>query len=215
MFCLKCGTDLPDGSQFCRKCGQSQSIATATTSSGAASAVAPARIPAPKSKRSTAMWRLVPFLLVVAVWAIWEMNAHGYYGTSNTSHPQLQQQPQPQLHMQSTADVAFTVNAGGSNRYKFTVAAGAYDVKLKGRFAATGGLGNDIEVYVLSEDDYVNWQNGHSVHTFYNSGKITQDNVNVVLPSDAGTYYVVFDNRYSLLTPKAVQANVSLTYYTH
>lgn len=42
MFCTKCGTDLPDDSQFCRKCGQ-QLSSTAVTVSGAA--VAPARTP--------------------------------------------------------------------------------------------------------------------------------------------------------------------------
>ena len=45
MFCTKCGVDLPVDSQFCRKCGQAQSVAS--TSAGAAAAVAPARIETP------------------------------------------------------------------------------------------------------------------------------------------------------------------------
>ncbi len=45
MFCTRCGVDLPVDSQFCRKCGQAQSVAS--TSAGAAAAVAPARIETP------------------------------------------------------------------------------------------------------------------------------------------------------------------------
>jgi uncharacterized paraquat-inducible protein A len=41
MFCTKCGIDLPDDSQFCRKCGQAQSV---SSTAGAAAAVAPAKI---------------------------------------------------------------------------------------------------------------------------------------------------------------------------
>ncbi|MGO9647288.1 MAG: zinc-ribbon domain-containing protein [Terriglobales bacterium] len=33
MFCPKCGTDHPDDSQFCRKCGQTLSAAGSTAAS--------------------------------------------------------------------------------------------------------------------------------------------------------------------------------------
>jgi len=39
MFCNKCGTELADDSQFCRKCGQPQSSASSSATSGAAAAV--------------------------------------------------------------------------------------------------------------------------------------------------------------------------------
>ena len=104
--------------------------------------------------------------------------------------------------------------AGGANYFKFEVPAGGYNANLKGHFSATGGSGSDIETFVITEDDYVNWHNGHSVHTLYNSGKVTQETLNVALPADAGTYYLVFSNKFSFLAPKAVQANVALGYYT-
>ena len=121
---------------------------------------------------------------------------------------------QPQLHSQSTGDKAFTVNAGGEYYFTFEVPSGASDVTLKGHFSATGGLGNDIEAFLLTEDDRVNWENGHTVHTLYKSGAVTQETVNSVLPRDAGTYCLVFSNKISPFTPKAVQANFALTYYT-
>jgi hypothetical protein len=46
----------------------------------------------------------------------------------------------------------------------------------------------------------------------YNSGKITQGAIGATLPNTAGSYYLVFDNRYSLITPKAVQVNAVLRY---
>jgi len=109
---------------------------------------------------------------------------------------------------------AFTVSALAANNYTFTVPAGAFDVTMKGHFAATGGSGSDIEVVVVSEDEFVNWQNGHPSKAFYNSGRVTQDTIKLNLPSDAATYRVVFSNKFSLFTPKAVEANVDLNFYT-
>jgi len=37
--------------------------------------------------------------------------------------------------------------------------------------------------------------------------------VNATLPNDTGAYYLVFNNKFSLLSPKAVQGNFTLTYY--
>lgn len=45
--------------------------------------------------------------------------------------------------------------------------------------------------------------------------KFEKPTINVALPKDAGIYYLIFSNKFSLLTPKAVQANVDLMYYTH
>lgn len=44
MFCNKCGTEVPDDSQFCRKCGKALSAAPVSTGGGAAAA--PARVAA-------------------------------------------------------------------------------------------------------------------------------------------------------------------------
>jgi hypothetical protein len=109
---------------------------------------------------------------------------------------------------------AFTVGALGASNYSFVVPAGAFQVTMKGHFAATGGSGNDIEVVVVNQDEFTNWQNGHPTKAYYNSGKTTQDTINLTLPADAATYYVVFNNKFSLFTPKAVQANVDVNFYT-
>ena len=215
MFCHQCGANVSDNSRFCHNCGQAQSVNSAT---GAAAAVAPAPTPtfaeAPNLQHSATKWILGLLLFFFACWGVWDITLH-HVIVPSTAQSSASAQPQPQLHVQSTGDVALAVRAGDTQFYRLTVPAGAFNVSLKGHFVAAGGSGNDIEAYVVNEDEYVNLRNGHPAHTYYNSGKVTQDTLNVVLPPDAGTYYVVFTNKFSFLTAKAVQVNLSLQYYTH
>jgi hypothetical protein len=59
-----------------------------------------------------------------------------------------------------TTGALLTVNAGGYAWYTFTVPLNATTVSVIGRFVATGGSGNDIKVYILDEDGFVNFKNG-------------------------------------------------------
>jgi len=103
-------------------------------------------------------------------------------------------------------NTAFTVRAGDAKYWNFHVGSGGANVV--GRFRAEGGSGNDIKCVILDADSFENWRNGHRVKTFYNSDKITVANINVNLPP--GEYVLVFDNTYSILTSKAVTANVEI-----
>jgi hypothetical protein len=87
------------------------------------------------------------------------------------------------------------------------------NVTLQGHFSVGEGNENDIEVYVLSDLDYTNWQNGYTTFRFYDSGKVAGGDMNVSLLADpAWTYYMVFNNRFSAATPKYIQANMTLRY---
>lgn len=103
-------------------------------------------------------------------------------------------------------NTAFTVKAGDAKYWNFRV--GSEGVNVVGRFRAEGGGGNDIKCLILDADSFENWRNGHSVRTFYNSDKITVANINVRLAE--GDYVLIFDNTYSVLTNKAVTANVEM-----
>ncbi len=105
-------------------------------------------------------------------------------------------------------DTAFAVPAKQVMTYKFN--ADSKGGRVRGRFRATGGSGNDIEVYILDKNGYENWQNGHKVKTYYNSGRITVADIDVTLGK--GQYILIFSNRFSSSTPKAVEAQVSLTW---
>src|SRR4029077_2962303 len=95
--------------------------------------------------------------------------------------------------------------------YTFVVPPNSSIVAVNGHFSATGGQGNDIDCYILDEDGLVNFKNGHPSSTYYNSGKVTQAKIGAANLAP-GTYYIVLDNRFSLITPKAVQIDATLSY---
>jgi hypothetical protein len=139
------------------------------------------------------------------------------YNASQRAHPNPAANPIDRIVKQqrttTVSNPALSVNALSFSYFKLDVPSGATSVLLHGNFTASGGTGNDIEVFVLPESDFVNWQNGHAARTFYNSGKVTVGSLNVNLPADAGAYYLVFNNKFSLLTPKFVRVDAALTYY--
>jgi hypothetical protein len=209
LFCPKCGTEHPDDSQFCRKCGHGVAVAASVTGAGAA--VAPARIseaPKPKPIVRTPYAIAGVLLLLFIIYG---------YNASQRANPNPAANPVDRLvkqqHTVTLKNPALAVNALNFAYFKLDVPQGASSVLLHGDFTASGGLGNDVEVFLMSEGDFVNWQNRHDAKTFYNSGKVTVGTINVNLPAAAGTYYLVFNNRFGLLAQKTVRVDAALTYY--
>ncbi len=205
MFCTKCGTDLPDDSQFCRKCGQSLAAAPGA---GASASTAPApTVPTPRAKAAASKVVWVGLVLALVIAAFVYKSNQQQAGTASPPAPTI-------VHRRITIGTgALTVPATSNVYFTLTVPAGASNVRLEGHFTATGGSGNDVEVVLFNEDGYTNWKNGHTASTFYNSGKVTAATVDAALPNGPATYYLVFNNQFSLLSPKAVQENLALTYY--
>jgi hypothetical protein len=109
------------------------------------------------------------------------------------------------------ADGNLTINAGSYECYNFTVPSGASDIKVDGTFAVSGGSGNVIKVYVMSDANFADWQNGRNVSMYYNSGEANSGVISATPPS-AGTYYLVYDNTFSTIS-KNVTTQVDF-YYT-
>ena len=107
---------------------------------------------------------------------------------------------------QKIAGGAFTIGAGKLRYFQMNVGEGG--AAVSGRFRASGGGGNDVEVLILDADGFENWLNGHSVRTYYNSGRVTVGRIKVFL--EEGEYYLVYSNACSLMTPKAVETEVYL-----
>ena len=100
---------------------------------------------------------------------------------------------------------AFSVGARNLYATQFIVASSA---RVSGTFRASGGSGNDIQVFILDGDNYRLLEAGEQFHGYYSSGKISSGSIDVRLPK--GSYYIVFNNKFSFLTNKAVDAEINL-----
>ena len=212
--CPACKCLAPDTSQFCPQCG-----APLTED-------AKAQVP-----YKTPRWAVLVLILFFATLAY--VGVHTYLDRREPStavftkvgSPEPQPAPQPAAPQpvlpppavprpRSTAltNGALTVAAGSYSYYPFAVPAGATNVAVSGHFTATGGSGNDIQVYILNDDGLANFKNKHSARTFYNSSQVTQATISAALPNTPGNYYLLFDNRFSPDAPKAIRVDATLTY---
>jgi hypothetical protein len=107
------------------------------------------------------------------------------------------------------ADSEFPIDAASGVNLKFAVPAGAKSVRLEGTFKATGGS-NDVAVFLFSKEEFVKGQNQEPASALYESGRTQSGTIDVALPPDAGTYFVVFSNNFALSTPKVVRASLRL-----
>jgi hypothetical protein len=212
LYCTKCGADLPEDSQFCRKCGQAVTAAPASPASPPIAATSPA----PTNNRLERIPLFFAVLVIVALLGWFIDHQMQQARTTPLPLPQtaVPQTPPLRLHRVTIGTGAVTVAAANSIYFPLPVPETATVVKLQGHFTATGGTGNDIEVYLLNQDQFTNWQNGHATPTYYNSGRVTVGDIDATLPNDAGTYYLIFNNKFSMITPKAVQETMTLTYFS-
>jgi hypothetical protein len=101
-------------------------------------------------------------------------------------------------------------------RFKFhrmSVPAVATDIHVVGRFKVIAGGDRDIAVYVLDAKGFDSWQAGRKAFFHYESRRANTDIFNVKLPT-GGTYYLMFDNSFSIRSPKSVEVDVELIYKT-
>jgi hypothetical protein len=221
--CPKCKSEIPDTTKFCPECGEPQTV------------VAESLV-----RTKTPSWAIVLAFLcfgLVAYIAVHLVNdskkddaaaikprAAVVAPVSEAAQPNVEEAPAPappqlppappppEPHSIPIGNGAVVVAAHSVSWYPLFVPPGATTVSVTGRFTATGGVGNDIFVYVLDQDGLTNFNNGHQAPAYYNSGKLTTASIGAVLPTRPATYYLVFDNRFSALTPKAVQFNAALNY---
>jgi hypothetical protein len=161
-----------------------------------------------------------PVLLVILV-ALVGWVAYMAISSSSQNRPTPSNSSPPSVHTPITqpltlslSEKAFTIGSGQYRYFKFTIPPQSSEIEVQGRFEASGGSGNDVEVIVLTEDAFTNWQNHHSVPTFYNSGRVTVGTVDAHLPStgNPATYYLIFNNAFSVLSNKAVSADIAVHY---
>jgi hypothetical protein len=125
---------------------------------------------------------------------------------------QLRRREERRTELQGTnqptqlCDGRLVVPAGSYLPIPFQVAGTA---TVQGSFEAGGGAGNDIQVIVGPRSEVLNWLNGHGGTVAYASEKLTSGTVNVLL-TVPGDYLLVFSNTFSIISNKAVVANIQL-----
>jgi len=160
----------------------------------------------PPAKSNTTLIIAIVVIVVVVVAVIVGIAAVSFlnFATSSTSNLRLP-------HSANIVNGLITVQAGSYNYYPFTLAAGSTSISVTGSFTASGGGGNDIEVFVMDQTNFINWQNGHQASAYYNSGQLTTGTISTSLPS-VGTYDLVYSNTFSTVSSKNVQTTVNLYY---
>jgi hypothetical protein len=124
--------------------------------------------------------------------------------------PSQSVQPPPQSAPQSNRvtllSQVFEVRPGQYYTTTFTVPESG--ARIVGRFQAVSG--DNIQVHIVDADNYANFQHRNPFRSYYSSGKSYSGDIDVRLAP--ATYYLVFENLYSILSKKVVQANVSMEY---
>jgi hypothetical protein len=184
MYCSQCATEVPERAKYCPNCAAPQSSVSPRAEDTG---------PKPRSI-GRKIFILILLLFLCFLGNVW------YSQNYDITTPLLEK--------------ASVINPGEYVFIRFAVAGGAKNIRVDGRFQASGGSGNDVEVFIVDENGLLNFKNDHSVSTYYNSGKVTADTLNVQLPPAAApvTYYLVLSNTFSLLSDKIVNGNITLHY---
>lgn len=226
MFCPECGNQNPDTARFCMKCGYNYSQPISSVNSSQI-------LPSPNNsatKNAATPTSILSVLLLLGFFGIlafagfqifalqqsstnYDRTSFGNFSNTSTQpnySSQLDNPPQesePQSH--HIVNQAFSLKAGQFSSYKFTIPKSSGGGMVSGNFVASGGS-DDIFVVITNETGLTNIKSGNNFKAYYDSGKVTTEDINVSLAP--GTYYIVFSNAHSMLTPKAVNADISFSY---
>ena len=116
-------------------------------------------------------------------------------------------------HVEKIGTGQIVVNAGKVFYYRIPIK-DMRDIHITGHFLALGGFGNDIDVVLAEEKEFGKWMDRQPAKVYYQSGKTTSGDIDVKLSPLDATYYLSFDNRFSVLSAKTINADISLFYST-
>src|SRR5215207_1558508 len=104
-------------------------------------------------------------------------------GGSKAQKIQVPTPPPPvvQQLLDTIIENSFVVPARTFKPFEVVVAAAMSNPRLEGTFTASGA-NNDIEVLLLTEQQFSNWTNRHAFTSLYASGRVTADKLRIDLP---------------------------------
>ncbi len=201
LFCPSCGTEiLAAATHFCANCG-----ASLTTRSARASRLSlePDQLPSTGIRLTSVFW-LVALLAIIVLAVYFEHGSQAATESRSTLAARLVTVNIPL----GSRDVV--VPPGSYSWVKFTINPSEAGARwVVGHYATSGGSGNDIQVLLMDSDGFLNFKNRHAGTAYYSTGKETAGQLNVG-PLAAGTFYLVFNNGFSLVSNKVVQNGIDL-----
>ncbi|HKU24768.1 MAG TPA: hypothetical protein VJQ54_04805 [Candidatus Sulfotelmatobacter sp.] len=135
--------------------------------------------------------------------------------TSNSPLRTLANIPITRTFSANIAQGTYVVVPGRYTYFRFTVPQRSSNVHIDGHFDTAGGSGSDIEAVILNAEEFADWSNNQQTNAYYVSGRLTSDTLDVKLPATTDaltTYYLVFNNAFSVLSKKVVTAEIKLHY---
>jgi Double zinc ribbon len=211
IVCSKCNKAIFPGAHFCSQCGLAAPAQTIVSSGegGSAAAVGTAYETVQWQGRRSWSWRkIASWTLVLAIAGA----IAGLVTTDNALAPQLKSFLTT-AHAETITDGSIAIKPHGFATYRLTVPEGAIDVSVSGRFEASGRAENNVQVLLLTDSEFAVWQSGYATSPYYDSGSVAKAEMQAVLPSNAGEYYLVFSNKPSRLE-KTVHVAAGLRYDT-
>jgi hypothetical protein len=204
MYCPSCAKQIPEESHFCLGCGKTIHVVAGPT--------APEQLARTPQRGSSSRTRnaliILSVLLALAVLAAFNESSRS--AAEGPSPLSVFKTPVAKVEKLATGQV--TVPAGNIWYTRFNVDTSVMsNVRVVGRFTASGGFENDIAAILTDEDDFENWKNGHPARALYSTGPTTVGNINAAITTP-GTYYLAFSNKGALLMSKNVSAEVELHY---
>lgn len=210
--CSKCAASLPEDAQFCLKCGTAVRLPIQEIVKEPANAELAPKTSRRQPKRHYFRWVLLALILVTIIWA----------ASSEDPYAQGVQELVGWKHDEAILDNSFSVSPRNFRYYKFSLPQASTNVTIVGQFTSSfadkgrkpsaNDSENGLEVYVLSESAFAIWQKGYATGSVYESGRVDNATIRAELPAGAGVYYLIFSNKFSTKTTKAVDAEAVLRY---
>ena len=122
---------------------------------------------------------------------------------SNITHPNID-------YILSISNGTMQVDPHSYTFYHFAAPDGTSNAHVKGDFALQGN-GSNIRVYLLDEENFVNWKSSHQFNAYYDSAQQTTGAIDVSVPSSK-TLYLIYDNISSSIPSKKIFSKINLVY---
>jgi len=154
---------------------------------------------------------IVATILLLAAAVYWILKLRQVQTGSGTGSATTQSSPGTSQSSNNVStpltDGRFEVKAHARFVKQFVVA--TTNVRVTGEFQCLGGKGNDVEFFIMDRQGMEDWDQGNTYKSLYESGKVSgAKDINIALRP--GTYYLIFNNDFSIWSKKTIIANLHL-----